>query len=241
MKGYGQFCPIAKAAQVFCERWTALIIRDLGVGMTRFSELHRGVPLMSRSMLSRRLQALESEGVVERRPKAAGRGSTYHLTPAGREFLPIVEALGVWGQRWGRRELADGEVDIHLLLWAMEHGVRAEAFGKGRTVVLVEFCDQPSHKRRWWFVNEAGEAELCVKDPGFEVDLHLVVGLRDMIYIWRGDLPLAHALDTGRLRADGPFRLRRALATWLTLYPLAHVRPAHEEAPPGQDTARGST
>ena len=173
MKGYGQFCPVAKAAEVFCERWTALIVRDLGAGSTRFSELQRGVPLMSRSMLSQRLQRLENEGVIERRPKDAGRGWTYHLTPAGREFLPVVKALGVWGQRWSRRELADGEVDVSQLLWAMERFVRADAFGDRRTVVQFEFPDQPPNKRRWWFVNEAGEVHLCVKDPGFEVDLYL--------------------------------------------------------------------
>ena len=112
MKGYGQFCPVAKAAQVFCERWTALIVRELGAGSTRFTELHRGVPLMSRSMLSQRLQTLESEGIIERRPNDAARGWTYHLTPAGRELLPVVKALGVWGQRWSRRELADGALIV---------------------------------------------------------------------------------------------------------------------------------
>lgn len=230
MKGYGQFCPVAKAAQVFCERWTPLILRDLGAGATRFSELRRGVPLMSRSMLSRRLQELESEGIIERRPNAAGRGWTYHLTSAGCEFLPIVNALGVWGQRWSRRELADGEVDIELLLWAMERGVRADAFGDRRTVVQLEFTDQPSNRRRWWFVNEAGEVHLCIKDPGFEVDLYLSARLRDMIYIWRGDLSLKSALETRRLEAIGPSHLRRALPAWLIRNALAHVESEREEA-----------
>jgi DNA-binding HxlR family transcriptional regulator len=231
MKGYGQFCPVAKAAQVFCERWTALILRDLGTGATPFSELHRGVPLMSRSMLSRRLQELESEGIIERKPNEAGRGCTYHLTAAGREFLPIVKALGVWGQRWSRRQLADGEVDIHLLLWAMERRVRADAFGDGRTVVRLEFTDQPSSRRRWWFVNDAGEVHLCIKDPGFEIDLYLSARLSDMIYIWRGDLPLPLALETRRLEVLGASRLRRALPAWLTLYPLARVRSERDDTP----------
>jgi DNA-binding HxlR family transcriptional regulator len=86
MKGYGQLCPVAKAAEVFCERWTALILRDLGGGATRFVELKRGAPLMSRSMLSRRLQELEHEGIIERRPNEAGRGCIYHLTPAAASF-----------------------------------------------------------------------------------------------------------------------------------------------------------
>ena len=215
MKGYGQLCPVAKAAEVFCERWTALILRDLGAGAARFTELKRGVPLMSRSMLSRRLQELAHEGIIERRPNGTGRGCTYHLTPAGREFLPVVEALGEWGRHWSRRDLAANEVDVSQLLWSMERSVRPDAFGDRRTVMQLEFTDQPGNRRRWWFVNETSEAQLCVKDPGFDVDLYLSMRLRDMIQMWRGDLSLAHAMDSGRLKMHGPSQLKRAVPAWL--------------------------
>jgi DNA-binding HxlR family transcriptional regulator len=221
MRSYGQFCPVAKAAEIFCERWTALLIRDLGTGAARFSDLHRGVPLMSRSMLSRRLRELEAEGVVERKPNESGRGWTYHLTPAGREFVPIVTALGVWGRRWTRRRLAEGEIDFRLLLWEMECTVRPEALGDRRTVVQLEFIDQPAQRRHWWFVNDTGKVELCLKDPGFEVDVYLCARLVDMIHLWRGDLPLSRALETGQLEVLAPKRLKRALPAWLALGPLA--------------------
>jgi DNA-binding HxlR family transcriptional regulator len=215
MKGYGQLCPVAKAAEVFCERWTALILRDLGAGATRFTELKRGVPLMSRSTLSRRLHELEHQGIIERRPNETGRGCTYHLTPSGRAFLPIVEALGEWGRYWSRRDLAANEVDVSQLLWSMEGSVQPDAFGDRRTVMQLEFTDQPGNRRRWWFVNETNEVQLCVKDPGFDVDLYLSVQLRDMIQIWRGDLSLARALDSGRLKMQGPSQLKRGVRAWL--------------------------
>lgn len=223
MRSYGQFCPVAKAAELFCERWTALILRDLACGATRFSELQRGVPLASPTLLSRRLRQLEAEGVVERR--RGGRGWTYHLTTAGLEFAPIVEALGVWGQRWSRRELAAHEVDLGLLIWAMERSVRPEAFGERRAVVEFAFTDQPVRKRRCWFLNEGVRAELCLSEPGFEVDLYLSCTLRDMIYVWRGDLPLARALSDGRIEAHGAAWARRALPRWLGVSTLAHIRP----------------
>ncbi len=119
MKSYDQFCPIAKAAEIFCERWTALILRDLWKGSSHFSELHRGVPLMSPSMLSKRLAQLEKEGIIVRRKSIHARVWTYHLTPAGREFIPIVKALGIWGQHWGRRDLDDGEIDLGLMICEM--------------------------------------------------------------------------------------------------------------------------
>jgi DNA-binding HxlR family transcriptional regulator len=224
MRRYGQFCPVAKAAELFCERWTPLIIRDLAAGKTRFSQLQRGVPLMSPTLLSRRLKQLEAEGVVERRRSAQGSSWTYHLTAAGAEFAPLVEALGVWGQRWSRRQLADEEVDLGLLLWMLESGVRADAFGARRTVVRLELTDQPSGRNLWWYVNEDGECQLCLEDPGFETDLYLTCTLRVIIYIVRGDLPLAAAVDRGSLEVIGSSAARGALASWLNLRSLAAVK-----------------
>ena len=221
MRRYGQFCPVAKAAELFCERWTPLVIRDLAAGATRFSELQRGVPLMSPTLLSRRLKQLAAEGVVERRPGA--HGPTYHLTPAGAEFAPLVEALGTWGQRWSRRELDDAEVDLGLMLWSMEGGVRADAFGHDPALVHLELTDQPEGKRRWWFLNEPPACTLCVDDPGFAVDLYLAATLRDMIHLIRGDLPLARALADGHLEAHGSRAARQALGPWLNLGPLARI------------------
>lgn len=222
-KTYGQFCPVAKAAEVFCERWTPLILRDLASGATRFSELQRGVPLASPSLLSQRLRQLVAEGIVERHRSPGGRSWTYHLTPAGREFAPIIEALGIWGQRWSRRELQDHEVDLGLFLWAMERSVRPEAFGDRRTVVRLELTDQPARKRIWWFLNEQGHCELCLEEPGFEVDLWLSASLRDMILLWRGDLSVTRALESGRIEAEGSAAARRALPRWLAICSLAGV------------------
>jgi DNA-binding HxlR family transcriptional regulator len=223
MKSYGQFCPVAKAAELFCERWTPLIVRDLAAGATRFSELRRGVPLMSPTLLSRRLKQLEAEGVVERRGTARGRGSTYHLTEMGEEFIPLVEALGVWGQRWSRRQLAENEIDLGLLIWSLERSVDATAFGAGRTVVRLQFTDQPPGKDIWWFVNCDDACELCLEDPGFDVDLYLSCTLPDMIYLVRGDLTLARAIDTDRLEVIGSASARSRLLAWLNPSPLARI------------------
>lgn len=223
MKSYGQFCPVAKAAELFCERWTPLILRDLGAGSTRFSELQRGVPLMSPTLLSRRLKQLESEGVVERRKDRSGRTHTYHLTESGREFVPLVEALGIWGQRWTRRELEEGEIDLGLLIWSIERGVNPSAFGSGRTVVHLHFPDQPAAKRNWWFINENGVCDLCVEDPGYDVNLYVTSTLPDMIRVVRGDIALGRALSDDTLLLEGDRPAIDRFRNWLVLSPLAAV------------------
>ncbi len=224
MRSYGQFCPVAKASELFCERWTPLIVRDLALGASRFSELQRGVPLMSPTLLSRRLKQLEAEGIVVRRRAPGGKTWTYHLSPSGQEFVPMVLALATWGQRWARRQLAENEIDLGLLIWTLERGVDPNAFGPRRAVVRVQFTDQPQNKALWWFVNQDGACELCLHDPGFEVDLYLVCTLPDMIYIVRGDLSLARALADERLEAIGSARARRALSKWLNLLPYTKIK-----------------
>ena len=128
MSGYGQFCPIAKAAQVLAERWTPLVLRELICGSTRFNDLRRGVPLMSSSLLSQRLKFLEQEGVIERRQAASGRGFEYHLTDAGRELEPLIMMMGEWGARWVRSRLEPEDLDVTLLMWDMHRTVRPEHF-----------------------------------------------------------------------------------------------------------------
>ncbi|MBR0692596.1 helix-turn-helix domain-containing protein [Bradyrhizobium lablabi] len=229
MKRYGQFCPVAKAAEVFCQRWTPLILRDLALGASRFSELQRGVPLASPSLLSHRLRQLENEGIVERSKSASGHSWTYHLTSAGDDLVPIVMALGVWGQKWSRRELAKHEIDLGLLLWALERGARPDAFGDRRTVVQLALTDQIAKKRYWWFLNEDGRCELCLSKPDHRIDLFLEGTLRDLVCVWRGDLLLAQALDTGRLRAHGTVKAQRALPRWLAISTIAHVQSARAD------------
>jgi DNA-binding HxlR family transcriptional regulator/putative sterol carrier protein len=224
MKRYNQFCPVAKAAEIFCERWTPLILRDLGLGSTRFSELQRGVPLASPTLLTQRLRELEAEGVIMRRRSPDGRSWTYHLTRAGEELIPIVTALGVWGQRWSRRTLRKDEQDVMLLLWELEQFAHPECLGKERTIIEFEFTDQPQHKRRWWFLNDGGHCELCVKPPDREAQLYVTVSLPDMIRIWRGDISVASAIACGRMKLHGTTRVRKAFRAWLGICPLAHVK-----------------
>lgn len=223
MKSYGQFCPVAKAAELFCERWNALIVRDLASGPRRFSELQRGVPLMSPSLLSSRLKWLVDEGVVERHDLGEKRLG-YELTEAGREFVPMVEALGIWGQRWTRRELREHEIDIGLLVWSLESSTNPNAFGKECSLIRLELTDQPKAKQLWWFLNKEGRCELCVDDPGGEVNLYLACSLPDAIYIIRGDLALVEAIDAQRLEVLGDKWATSALAGWLNLGPVTQVR-----------------
>jgi DNA-binding HxlR family transcriptional regulator len=232
MRGYGQFCPVAQAAEVLTERWTPLVIRELVNGSRRFNEIHRGVPLMSSSLLVRRLRTLEAAGVVERVPRPDGPGSEYRLTAAGEELRPLIDLLGLWGERWLRREIADEDADAAFVMWAVRGSVDATAQPPERTVVHFRFGAAPPKRRFWWLVLTPGEApDLCLTDPGHGVDLTVRTDPRTLARIYMGDAGIAAALRDRTLELSGPEHLVRGFARWFGLSPLARIdRPARPVA-----------
>jgi DNA-binding HxlR family transcriptional regulator len=238
MKGYGQFCPVAKGAEVFAERWTPLVLRELICGSTHFNDLHRGVPLMSRTLLSQRLKRLEEIGVVKR-----GRGAKaqeYHLTRAGLEFAPLVQYLGEWGQRWFRSKLGRDELDVTLLVWDMRRNVKPDAFPAGRISVQFAFSDQPASRRSWWLVCNGEDVDLCVTDPGYEVGLFVTTDLPTMTRVWMGEIAVRAAVSSGRIELDGSRELKAKFERWLGLSGFAAIEDGRRAVRQGAADGRRS-
>ena len=224
MRGYGQFCPIAKASEVLGERWTNLIIRELIVGSESFNDLRKGLPLISPSLLSTRLKSLERAGVVERTDSE--QGVSYRLTEAGEELKPIIMQLGVWGHRWVRSDLSEQDLDPSLLMWDIHRNLNTQFFAVGQTVLLFEFSDYTSKFRRWWLVIGSGDVDVCLKDPGYEVDLHILTDVKTLTGIWMGDISLSQAIRTKLITVTGSRDLKGGMSTWLGTNYFADVKPA---------------
>lgn len=222
-QGYGQFCPVAMAAEIFCTRWTALLLRELCAGSRRFNELRKGVPRMSPTLLSKRLKELERAGVVERGTDGDG-GVEYRLTTAGRDLQPIVWAMGIWGQRWVESQASLDNLDPTLLMWDMRRNLDPKPLPRDRRVVQFLYPEVPNATGRWWLVLQDGEADLCGVDPGFDVDLYVVTDLRTMTAIWMGLTTVRREVETGRLELSGDAALRRSMQKWLGLSPFAGER-----------------
>jgi DNA-binding HxlR family transcriptional regulator len=214
---YGQFCPVSKAAEVLCQRWTPLIVRELLVGSSRFSDLRRGLPGCSSALLSQRLKQLVRAGVVRR--SGAGGTSAYELTEAGLELFPIVNALAVWGQRWVRSDYDDADLDPGFLLWDVRRYLAPLLAGR-RATVLFEFRDQPVGRRRYWIVTDERETDVCLTEPGWEVTATVDADLRVLTQVWMGDMTFAAALRDGGLRIDGPTEVRRRIPAWFGQHPV---------------------
>lgn len=222
-KGYGQYCPLALAAELLCERWTLLVVSRLIDGCTTFNDIHRGVPRISPSLLSDRLARLEHAGLVVRAKAKRGMQRRYELTPACRELDPIIMDLAVWGQRWAR-DMTSDDLDPGFLLWSMHTQLDTARMPAGRTVLEFEFTGAPRDCRRFWLVNEDGAVDMCIKHPGYEIDVRIESDLRLFIEAWRGIRCLRDEIRARRIRVIGPSALAKQFPDWLRLSSLASYR-----------------
>lgn len=222
MRSYGQFCAIAKALEVVGERWTPLVLRELICGSSRYNEIQRGVPRISPALLSKRLNDLERAGVIERDQDTGA----YVLTRAGWELKPVIEQLGIWGERWVRGQLSDEDLDPALVMWDMRRRIDLKVFPRKRTCLEFDFVDRPDGKRHYWLVGDRSGLELCINEPGYPVDLYITTDTRTMTSVWNGDLPLRQTIDAGKIALHGPTELCRAFPGWLLLNLFASIPPA---------------
>jgi DNA-binding HxlR family transcriptional regulator len=217
VRTYGQYCPIVRAVEVLGDRWTLLIVREMLTGVGRFNELSRGLPGLSRALLSRRLRQLVTAGLVRRTDDG------YELTQAGEDLRPLVFGLAEWGARHAFGDPRPEELDPEVLMWWLHGRIDTSEVAR-RAVVEIEVADRA---RRFWLVIEPQDASVCYADPGFDVDALLRSDLATLYRMWEGEIELLDAVKAGSIELTGPRWITRGLPRWLQLSPVApYVRAA---------------
>lgn len=212
--GYGQYCPITRAVEVLGERWSMLIVRDLLCGMTRFNDLSRGNPRLSRTLLSKRLRQLEEAGIVDHI------GDEYLLTEAGEDLRPVVMGLGEWGAKYQFGDPRDSELDPELLMWWVHGRLDFTVLPDRRYVLEFRFLDQP---KRFWILRDSEGPSICLHDPGFDIDATITSDLSTMYQVWLGRLDLRAAMRSGRVDVQGVPGVVKRLPNVLQLSPIAYA------------------
>jgi DNA-binding HxlR family transcriptional regulator len=218
---YGQYCPVARAAEILADRWTLLIIRELLADIKHFNELERGLPRVSRMLLAERLRRLERTGVLERRGASRGKPTEYRLTAAGRELQRIIDNLGEWGARWAFGQPRPSELDPIVLLWWMRRRVALENIPRRR--VLIEFHFRGIQRQYHWLLIEPADISVCLKHPGFDVDVTVVADILAFYRVWLGHASLSDALRRNQVRLEGSPADIRAFPQWFTWSPMAET------------------
>jgi DNA-binding HxlR family transcriptional regulator len=213
MRNYAQYCPVARATEILGDRWTLLIVREMLGGVSGFNELQRGLPGISRSVLTDRMRGLERARVIQRRTGPKGRTLEYRLTPAGLDLQPVVQALGEWGATWSVTEPRHEELDPYLLTVWMARHVDRQRVPPRRVVVQFDFREP---EQRYWMVLEPSEVSVCLQYPGFDVDLEVTVDTGTLYRIYLGRTELGGAIRAGQLKMHGPRELQRGFGQWFT-------------------------
>ena len=229
MQKYQQYCPVSRAAEIFADRWTPLIVRELVLGSHRFNDIERGLPGISRSLLSSRLRDLEEAGVVDRRPRGHAGLSEYHLTEGGRQLKVVIEALGAWGVRWAFGDPRPEELDAGLLVWKIHQRINRERLPETRTVVEFDFTGRCG--RRVWLLLERREVSVCVTPPKFDTDLIVHADLALFYRLWLGYIEYGSAVRSRSVVVEGRPALVKQLPTWLMWSPMSRFVRERECAP----------
>jgi DNA-binding HxlR family transcriptional regulator len=227
VRTYGQYCPIARGAEIFAERWTPLIIRNLYLGCGSFGEILQGAPGLSRTLLSQRLKQLERLGIVESAPKPGGRGRRYELTRAGHDLFKVCVSLGEWGAAW--LEIAPEHLDPFVALWSMCNVLRRDRLPGRRVVIRFDFTGL-RRPERYWLLIELGDTEICKTYPGLDEDLFITAEAEAFVRWHAGHLSWAEATRDGRIRLHGPSWLVRAFPTWNSRSAFSHIKPVPHPA-----------
>lgn len=220
---YGQYCPLALASELLCRRWMVLVISRLLDGCRTFNEIHQGIPRISPSLLSTRLSELEHAGLVKRRKVRNQNRYRYEPTDAAVDLTEVIDTMAIWGQHWAR-DMESDDLDPAFLAWSMSLRMNTDAMPRGQTVVEFEFSGTPTEFRRFWLVNNDGKVDMCLKDPGYETDLHVRSDIRCFVEAWRGFRDLRQEIRKGKIRLTGPKRLISSFPDWLLLSALAPYR-----------------
>jgi len=182
-----------------------LIVRELLADVSHFNELERGLPRISRTLLSERLRRLEQAGVVERRIAPRGKRTEYRLTRAGRELERIIDDLGEWGARWAFGEPRPTELDPIVLLWWMRRRVRQERLSKRRVVIQFDF--RGCSAQGYWLLIEPNDVSVFLKHPGHDIDVLVTADIMAFYRVWLGRSTLAETLQRNQVRLDGRPRI----------------------------------
>jgi DNA-binding HxlR family transcriptional regulator len=225
MRVYGQFCPVARTAELFAERWTPIIVRNLLNDCTTFTEIRQGAPGIPTALLAQRLDALERNGIVERDTAPSGRGTAYRLTGKGRELKTVCDAMGQWGAKW--LEIEPRHMDPAYVLWATARLVDVEQLPPQTVVVRFDLTDRPDD--RYWLVLRRPQPELCTRGTGYVEDVVVRTDAACLIDIHLRRTTYRQAMRDDRLALDGAPRLARAFLASLKPSPYADVAPAITE------------
>lgn len=221
---YEQFCPLARAAEILGERWTLLVLRELHCGPQRYSDLRRRLPGLSSSVLSQRLERLESLRLVTRETQPPPAPSTlYRLTDEGDSLRPVLRELMRFGVRHLEPPRAEDHLEPEWVPLAMESFARSGPVPRRTIAVRI-----PDGAREIAVRVSGGRRGTRVERSDGPADVTLRAGPLLVLGLLSGQLDAASALADGSIEVEGDAKALRDLPA---LFDLRDVMPRPDRRP----------
>jgi len=211
---FGQFCPIAKSTEIIGEKWTLLIIREILMGGHRFSQLQRGLSLISPAVLTKRLGTLVDYGLIVKKKIPGQRGYEYFPTESCKELRPILLALADWGMRWTRSNLCESDYDVNLLMLYLQRSIDPDSLIGKETTIRFHFTDLKDAPD-WWLLVQGNNVDVCTIDPGKEVDIYFTTAVKTMTDVWMGEATYKQVIKAKQMTIVGPGMLTKNISSWM--------------------------
>jgi DNA-binding HxlR family transcriptional regulator len=224
---YSQYCPLAMTAGILCNRWTVLVLRELLRGSTTFNQISRGVPRMSRTLLSERLRELVDVGILRQETDPGHIG--YTLTPGGEALRPVLRAMAEWGQEWLRVEPSLQNLDVRFLMWDIHRNAKPLALLPDPFCVQIHFTDLPETKCDAWLIYERDGVDVSYAAPSKQPDVEIEVSAAKLTKVWMGWESFSEAIDNGSMIMRGPIQYLEVAEVWLGKSRVAHIKKQREE------------
>jgi DNA-binding HxlR family transcriptional regulator len=216
MYDYNEACPISMAASVLCERWTLQIIREMFFGSTKYSEIQKFIPNISPSLLRDRLRSLEQQGLVMRKCAERANRYEYFLTPSGKALAPVLTEMGKWGMCFANDGMTDKQNTASGLMRDFAGGLDVDELPSGNTSIQFNLSDVEEQPTGYIHVRDGG-VQVCDTDLGFETDVYIASTLDLMTRIWYGEVDMAEAINTGRMKVSAAPVYIRHITRWLRI------------------------
>ena len=196
-RSYKQLCGLAAALDVIGERWTLLLVRDLGISSRRYSELLEGLPGIGEGLLAQRLRHLEAEGIVRRAFSSGAGAVVYELTDDGRELFEAIKPMTAWGIRRVAPFESSADARADWLAVAVRSRLNPEA-----TVGIHEQYEMRVDGEPFTITADDGRVSVergACADPAVRVFLDI----ETLLELGLGVLRLRDARDLGRTKVEG--------------------------------------
>ena len=215
MISYKQFCPMAMATELLCQRWNLIILRELHLGSSNFNTIRKGVPKISPALLSQRLKYLENHKLIFREKETIGTKVNYILTTSGKATFDIISKLGDWGKLWFDESAIIGNSEPQLLMWDLQRNIVLNKLPQRNLIIEINFSLEKNYPNWWIIFKPPSSIDLGHIDLGQDADVVINSSVEALTKLHMGFNNFETLIEVNEIEVLGADDIITSIPDWL--------------------------